>query len=121
MFLVKKEHIKNHKGQLLDSTVRKSGMTITAVARAAGYDRSTFYNHIKEDKLPYKIILRYGKALKHDFSDEYPEEKAAKASDAKEIISFEDMEKERDYWRDKYHALADRVLDKFTKENFGDL
>lgn len=120
MFLVKKEHIKNHKGQLLDVIVRTSGMTITAVAKAAGYDRTTYYNHIEEAQLPYKIISRYGKALKHDFSGEYPEEKA-KASDSTEINSFEEMEKDRNYWRDKYYALADRVLDKFTKDSFGEL
>ena len=121
MFLVKKEDIKNHKGELLDAIVRTSGMTITAVAKAAGYDRTSYYNHILEAQLPYKIISKYGKALRHDFSGEYPEEKAADTSNSTEIISYEEMEKERNYWRDKYYALADKVLDKFTKDSFGEL
>lgn len=121
MFLVKKEDIKKHKGELLDSIVRNSGMTIKAVAKAAGYDRTSYYNHILEPQLPYKIISRYGEALRHDFSNEYPEEKVTRLTHTKEITTFEEMEKDRDYWRERFFRLTEKVADSFKEETSGDL
>lgn len=121
MFLVKKEDIKKHKGELLDSIVRNSGMTIKAVAKAAGYDRTSYYNHILEPQLPYKIISRYGEALRHDFSNEYPEEKATRPTHTKEITTFEEMEKDRDYWRERFFRLTEKVADSFKEESSGEI
>lgn len=117
MFLVKKGDIKKHKGEYLDSVVRKTGITIKALTASAGFDRTTYYHHILDPHLPYKVIARYGEVLKHDFSSEYPEIQRAKKTEPKEITTFEEMEKDRNYWRARFFDLAEKVADNYKKEN----
>ncbi|KIO77177.1 hypothetical protein TH53_11120 [Pedobacter lusitanus] len=113
---MKKEDFKKHKGEYLDSVVRKTGITIKALTASAGFDRTTYYHHIMDPHLPYKVIAKYGEVLHHDFSDEYPEIRSSRVNDTREITTFEEMEKDRNYWRSRFLDLAEKVADNYKKE-----
>jgi len=117
LFLVKKGDFKKHKGEYLDSVVRKTGITIKALTASAGFDRTTYYHHITDPHLPYKVISRYGEVLKFDFSPEYPEIQRARSDDPQEITTFEEMKKDRDYWRSRFFDLAEKLAENYKKEN----
>lgn len=53
--------------------VSNSRFTNKEAAERAGYKENTFYQHIRQENLDFKIMVRYGKAIKHDFSSEYPD------------------------------------------------
>lgn len=66
-----------HRGKILKDVVykycEKHGTPITKIAKTAGYDQSTIYRHFDRDDLNYSILIKYGKAISHDFSEEFPE------------------------------------------------
>ena len=55
------------------AAVTTSGMNVEDVADRAGYSRSAYYKHVKKADLDFHILIEYGKALRFDFSDEFPE------------------------------------------------
>jgi len=61
------------RGKSLYIAVLNSGYTNKQAAQRANYQEATFYSHIKQERLDYKILAKYGKAINHDFSAEYPE------------------------------------------------
>lgn len=108
---MKKQEVNiKHRGEYLKAAVKKSGFKITALTASAGYDRSSYYNHINDPFLPFRIMYKYSRALKQDFSKDYPEikdfeERSANAT----ITTFEEMETDRNFWKEKYFELVDKL------------
>jgi len=107
LFIVKNEDFKKHKGEYLNELVRKKGIKIKVLTQAAGYDRSSFYNHIKDPHLSFGILARYGKVLNHDFAEEFPEMNAGQKSPVKPAMSYDELETDRDSWKEKYFQVAE--------------
>jgi len=101
------------RGKILEKVVQDMGISIAEVARKTNYERTTVYRHFAKSDLDYSIILKYAKALKYDFSVQFPElldftsQYDAPLSDYK-ATTVADALKERDYWKDKYVALLER-------------
>ncbi|RAJ31739.1 hypothetical protein [Pedobacter cryoconitis] len=94
------------RGKSLYVAVSQSGFSNKDAAERALYKENTFYTHVKQEFLDFKIMARYAKAIKHDFSIQYPE-----------ILSFqpdnsvEQAEKESKAYLDlqrKYTALLEK-------------
>lgn len=117
MFLVKNSDIKKHKGEYLNWVVRTKGIKITVLTAKVGVDRSTFYNHIKDPGLPYAVIVKYGKILNHDFSAVYPKMPSENHENSPMITTFEEMEKDRDWWKSKYQDLEARLAGLIDKKS----
>ena len=117
MFLVKNKDIKRHKGELLNQVVRKNGITITALAKKVGINRSTVYNHINDPILPYRNIVKYGAVLNHDFSWAYPPSITGKEKEEPPVTTFEEMERNRDFWKSKYFALKGKLMQMAKEED----
>ena len=66
-----------HRGQKLREELEKfmgiSGLSLTAIAKKAGYDQSTPYRHFEKEDLPQHIISRYAEKIDYDFSMAFPE------------------------------------------------
>jgi hypothetical protein len=107
LFIVKNKDFNKHKGEYLNGLVRKKGIKIKVLTAAAGYDRSSFYNHIKDPNLSFAILIRYGKVLNHDFAEEFPEMKIHHKNDVQPAMSYEELEKDRDSWKEKYFQVAE--------------
>ena len=104
-----------HRGKILENFIkdRVPKVSIAALARNIGYDRTTVYQHFGNDNLDYSIILKYGKALNHDFSREFPEMMDFMSSKQEPLTEYNIMTtaealQERDYWKDKYIGLMER-------------
>jgi hypothetical protein len=107
LFIVKNEDFKKHKGEYLNELVRKKGIKIKVLTQAAGFDRSTFYNHIKQPNLSFGILLKYGKILNHDFSEEYPEMNVHQKKPVQPVMSYDEVVQDRDNWKEKYFQVAE--------------
>lgn len=66
-----------HRGKLLEKVLNNHGMGVTSFAKKMGVNRATPYNWFEEPNLPIDILIRAGKYLYHDFSDDIPELKNA--------------------------------------------
>lgn len=103
---------KIHRGVILHAVARRSIKTITQIASDAGYEKSSFYVHIKKEDLELDILYKYGVAIPHDFSFEIPEmaeymdhHGIKKPEDKK--LSYEELYQQMEKWRDKYFLLLE--------------
>lgn len=94
-----------HRGEYLDKIVRLKGKNITKLLPNVGYDRTTYYKHIKDRDLPFRILKQYGDVIPYDFSKDFPEMLEEIPVSQFEINTFEGMQKDRDFWRDEYGRI----------------
>ena len=106
---------------MLHRVAKSSPMNLKDIIERAGYKYPTFYVHVKNSELPYEILSRYGKALNHDFSNEFPEMaefNLKEGTSSYDNPSIEELKRDRDKWMNKYNELGEkyRVLqDKYNK------
>lgn len=110
------------RGEVLYQVAKTSPLSLKEIIKKAGYKYPTFYVHIKREDLPYETLARYGKALNHDFTNEFPEMADYILNDDPNLynnqLSYEDLLKERDKWLSKYQEQAERyqrLSDKYNK------
>lgn len=101
-----------HRGQLLKDAANASRLKKEEIAGKAGYQRTSYYKHIREPELSYYILAAYGKALKYDFTEFLPdmpkymiEEPDAHYSHE---LTLDEARKQVDYWKGKYIDLLER-------------
>jgi len=110
LFLVKKQESTRHRGEYLKAAVKKSGFKISALTETIGYDRSSYYNHIADPFLPLRILYKYAKILKQNWSKDFPEIKEfEEQASTINITTFEEMEADRNFWKEKYFDLVDKL------------
>ena len=61
------------RGKSLYIAVSQSGLSNKDAAERASYRENTFYAHVKQEFLDFKIMAKYARAINHDFSAEYPD------------------------------------------------
>lgn len=116
-FVELKDQGKNiHRGNALAKAIQQSELSKTVIAKKAGYNRTSLYNHIRTADLSFDILEKYGKALSYDFTRIFPEMIRYIAfedpkSEYRESLTFDQILKQRDQWRDKYYDL----LEKYNK------
>ena len=112
--MANKKHI--HRGEVLKKVVSDSGMSIKEIAKRAKLGRTTYYRHIENADLSYKLLEVYGTVLKHDFSAEFPEMDPDNYLDTmpsfKEPKTLPEAKKQIEYWRRKYI----QVLEKYNSQ-----
>jgi hypothetical protein len=101
-----------HRGETLQAAIGKSDLTIKQITTRAHFSRSSYYNHIADPNLPIEVLVKYGKVLKHDFTQDIPGMEKYQFND--EIVprpqpkTFDEAIVDRDYWRDKYIQLLEK-------------
>lgn len=101
------------RGKILEKVFKISGLSLTELSKRVGYDRTTVYRHFAKQNLEFTILLKYGKALNHDFSFEFPEllnyfSKLEEPMTSYSSSTLAEALKERDFWKDKYIALLEK-------------
>jgi hypothetical protein len=101
-----------HRGAILHAVAKRSHLTIVKIAKDAGYDQSTFYVHKSKPDLPLEILYKYSKVLNHNFSFEIPEmadflQSQGISQVVNDKLTYDQLEKERDKWRDRYYLLLE--------------
>jgi predicted DNA-binding protein YlxM (UPF0122 family) len=62
-----------HKGQIVEKAVRKSGYSLTKLAKGLGISRNTLYNRFDNPNLGYRFIIDVGNIIHYDFTLDFPE------------------------------------------------
>lgn len=102
-----------NRGEVLEKVFKASGFSLTELSKRVAYDRTTVYRHFAKPDLEFSILLKYGKALNHDFSNEFPEllnyfNRTEEPINAYTPQTLAEALKERDLWKDKYIKLLEK-------------
>jgi len=65
----------NHRGQIVEKIIRRSGYSITRLAKKLGISRNTLYNRFESSNLGYRFIMEVGNVIHYDFTVDFPEMK----------------------------------------------
>jgi predicted transcriptional regulator len=79
--------MRQHRGEILETVIRRSGYSLKKLAERLGVSRNTIYNKFKEYDLSYDFIVRVGELIHYDFTYEYPEMKTTVRIDAKQNLA----------------------------------
>ena len=111
---LKSKKTRIHRGEILSEAVKSSSFTKEEAAKRARYSRSSYYKHITNPDLDFNILSRYGKAIRHDFSEDIPGMPDYILEDpgetVKKITTMEEALLDRDYWKNKYINLLEKML-----------
>lgn len=110
-----------HRGEIIENAVRKSGMTITLVAKRMGKSRRHLYNIFESPNVSIDVVLQIGKIIHHDFTSEIFEVKKIQVDD--QVVNenhdnIYQLEKPASYWKDKYLNLLEKY-NRLLEENNG--
>lgn len=115
-----------HRGKILHDVASLHPLKIIAIIEEAGFtSQSTFYKHVREEKLPFRTLYKYAKAMNYYFTKEIPEfkswlDKNGLIDRNVEPANYADLQRERDLWREKYYALLEEhnklIKDKFSQK-----
>lgn len=109
---VTRKRTKLNRGQVLATAVEASGLGKEEVANKAGYSRSAYYKHIENPNLDYHILIIYGKAIKYDFTEEFPDMPKYLLEEPEEAYgkpkTLEEAIKIMELWKNKYLELLEK-------------
>ena len=60
-----------HQGEILQETIKSSGISITRIVEELGITRPTMYRKFKDKELDYAFVKRVGEIIGHDFSRDF--------------------------------------------------
>ncbi|WP_134089233.1 helix-turn-helix domain-containing protein [Olivibacter sp. XZL3] len=107
--------MEKHYGEIIERTIRRNGYSISELSRLMKVNRRSIYNWFNQPKFKPDIIFKIGCALKHDFSNEFPElfssdEFQKVFNDTKKTLQVRFLNEEHEkvsYWKDKYINLLE--------------
>lgn len=94
-----------HRGEIVERAVRKSGYPITQIARKIGKSRRWMYLMFDNSQVDLESIISIGRIIHHDFSDEIKELSVINPHSFTE--SDPKYNKQKDYWKNKYLKLLE--------------
>ncbi|WP_134092140.1 helix-turn-helix transcriptional regulator [Olivibacter sp. XZL3] len=107
--------MEKHYGHIIERIIRRNGYSISELARLTNVNRRSIYNWFNQKSLKPEIIFRIGCALKHDFSEEFPE--LFTEDEFQKVIAPEKTtpdetpaatsEGTSNYWKDKYIKILE--------------
>lgn len=107
--------MEKHHGELVERVVRRSGMSLSELARKTKVNRRSLYNWFQQKRLHADTILRIGTALNYDFSEDFPEYSLINKSVPYAVPS----EEAENFWMNKYIELAEKYNDLLSSSSFG--
>jgi hypothetical protein len=98
-----------HRGEIVERAVRQSGYPLTKLVSRLGKSRRWIYNAFENAQLPLDHILRIGKIIHHDFSEEIDELKGVSLQTEESFTTpCAPATQDSEYWRSKYYALLEK-------------
>ncbi|WP_407425518.1 helix-turn-helix domain-containing protein [Arcticibacter sp.] len=108
--------MEKHHGKIIERVVRRANMSLSELSKLMGVNRRSMYNWFVLPKVKPEIIFRLGKALEHDFSQEFPEfferddfkdSRRYSGDPSYEIVP--DKSTDDGFWKDKYISLLEKM------------
>jgi hypothetical protein len=105
-----------HKGEIVERIVRKSGYSLTRLTKQLGKSRRWIYNAFENPHLSIDHIIEIGRVIHHDFSLEIEELRRYRqfSSDVENRYIGPD-ENSVDYWKNKYLVLMEKYNELLEK------
>ena len=117
-----KKKTKLNRGQILAAAVEASGLGKEEAAKKAGYTRSAYYKHIENPNLDDHILIAYGKAIKYDFTEEFPDMPKYMMEEPEEAYgkpkTIDEAGKIIELWKNKYLELLEKY-NRMIEERMG--
>ncbi|MGI2298412.1 helix-turn-helix domain-containing protein [Candidatus Cardinium hertigii] len=101
-----------HRGEIIENVVRRSGISISVLAEKIGISRNTLYNRFKEQNLSYDFILTLGKVLHYNFAVHFPEMKSDRTLPDDACAELFQLEQKYESLLEKYNWLLKFLLKK---------
>jgi hypothetical protein len=101
-----------HRGEIVEQAVRKSGLSLTKLATRIGKSRKWLYDSFQNPNLSIEYIVAIGKIIYHDFSLDIVELKNLTL--IHQPIVQKTLENDQ-FWKNKYIELLEkhnRLLEK---------
>ena len=115
--------MEQHTGAIVERVVRRSGLSITELARRIHVNRRSVYNWFEQKTLKLDIIQKIGCVLGHDFSVEFPEYfDKGELTQMKRLIDtpMEDSSPAQGenvyFWMNKYITLLEKYNELLRKQ-----
>jgi predicted RNase H-like HicB family nuclease len=96
----------SHQGEILEKVIRRTGPSLTDLAKLMNVNRRSVYNWFLQQRLKPEIILKIGRTINHDFSVEFPD--LFTSSDFTESPIAAENEQNINVWKEKYIDLLER-------------
>lgn len=101
-----------HRGQIVETVVRKSGISLSVLASKMGLSRNTLYNRFKDKNLSYNFILELGMIIHYNFAVDFPEMKVNMHPPEDARAELWQLEKKYKHLLEKYNRLLKFLLKK---------
>lgn len=103
-----------NKGEIIEKAVRKSGYSITKIAKKLGKSARWMYYMFESTNVPIDYVLQIGEVIHYDFSDDikelkrYREKHSLQEIKEPELVYYQSKHTENDYWKNKYLELLEQ-------------
>ncbi|WP_294673875.1 CRISPR-associated protein Cas4 [uncultured Fluviicola sp.] len=105
-----------HRGEIVERAIRKSGYPISQIARKLGKSRRWMYLMFDNSQVDIESIISIGKIIHHDFSDEIKELSVVNPDSFSEQESKYNKQN-KDYWKNKYLKVLESYNALLKKTN----
>jgi DNA-binding Lrp family transcriptional regulator len=98
-----------HKGEILEQAIRVSGYPLTEIAKKLNISRRHLYNLFDKINVDNDTLMRVGKIINHDFSNEIKGFDKFILEEPKVLYGAppDKTREEVDFWKNKYIALLE--------------
>lgn len=93
-----------HRGEIIEQAVRKSGMPLVTISKKMGKSRRWLYLQFENPLVSLDVVLQIGKIIYYDFSDEIQLLKVNTYVAEPNISNGQD---EVIYWKEKYFKVME--------------
>jgi hypothetical protein len=95
-----------HRGEIIETAIRNSGIPLTTIAKRLGKTRQWLYLLFDNPNAPLDIVISIGKIIYHDFSNEIQLVNTnLKTEESNPNYSSNDS-----HWKEKYLTLMEEHL-----------
>jgi hypothetical protein len=108
-----------HRGEILETAIRQSGVPITRIVKKLSKSRRWLYNQFTRQDVSLDVFLEIGKLIHHDFSQDLKEFKL----NTRQSHLIEDANdsmygnQTAQYWKDKYMHLLEEYNELLKSQN----
>lgn len=106
--MVSSLRMSQHRGEIIEAAIRKSGYSITNLAKKIGKSRRWMYLMFDNPNVSLDYVIRIGYLINHDFSEEIDKLRPFNQDEVKEApASYHKDMMDAAYWREKYFELLE--------------
>lgn len=104
-----------HRGEIVERAIRNSGIPLTTIAKKLGKTRQWLYYVFENPNVSLDLVIEIGKIIFYDFSRDLSQITISTVSSEKLLEVNSDMNKNSEFWKEKYFSLLEEHLNLLKK------